>query len=333
MKNIDRNTLREGMSVEGLFLIAEGFATLAEGLTELAESFTIELESEKEVEIEEPTVEVEEEVQIEEEIVSDEVELSREHLEGLSYRELQKVAKELDILATGKTEDILSRILEEPVVEVIESMEEVLEDEVLEELIEEISEEEVEEVEDTMSDKVDRALKDYSEEDLADVLVSVGKSPKGKRQALIAKIVKAIDEGLLELDLDEVEEEIEVEEEKIVEDRFEDMTEARRTTIPNVIKELDRLIETEEITENDLDTVLEGVYTRADGYTKKLPLKEKIEMFKEVYVNLIDDEGEQHELGEPYLKNGIPSCCSKELVELNNGNVHCEVCSQEYELS
>ena len=322
------------MLIKDVELFKDGLKTIAEGFMMLSE--TIDTQVNEPVEnVEEPEIKPEVEQEVEEEQLPKEevtedlpeeevIELNKEHLETLGYRDLQKVAKDLDIPANGKKEEIIERILGEPVEEVVESAEEVLEEEVAEELKEELDLE-VEEVEPSKADKIAKSLEEYTEEDLADVLNSVGVSPKGKRQALLSKIIKAIEEGKIEFELDEVEEEVE-------ENIQSNMNEVRQHGVNEILKELDEVFKNDEMSEEEINTTLSNVYTEEDGYSDKLPLEEKKEMLRDVYMNLVDDEGNLHDLGEPYVKDEKYACCSLELEELEDGNLHCNICNQTYEI-
>ena len=317
---------------DGLMLLSKGFYALSESVDINGETWEepeeVVLRNQDGVEIsgdeEVPTKSVNEVKAEEHEVVQVKAEettegLKRDTLEKLSYRELQKIAKDNDILATGKTEDLIDRLLGEEV-----------EEEVGEESIEEIIEPKEEEVKVvTKADKIEQALEGYSEEELADILSSIGESPKGKRQALLAKMVKAVENGLLEIEIDEdVEEEVieEVETKEEVE-----MTVPRQRAVAQAREEVREMIKSESLSEEQMNDILAYVYAR-EGFSPTLPLKEREDMLEEMYVNLVDDEGVSQELETPYEKDGEPACCSKVLRKKANGNLECTVCNQEYEI-
>ena len=350
MKNINVLEMQKG-----LYAIADGFKILANALDVTEEVVRTPIKEEIQVEkvevVEEPKVEVEPVVEVEQEVQSDWYD--RVSLEKMSYRELQQVAKDNDILATGKTEELLERILaegssvaveteevvereeviEEPVEEVIE--EEVIEEEVEEEVEEEI-EEEIEETEVvlTKADKIEQALEGYTEEDLADVLNSIGVSPKGKRQALLAKIVKAVEDNLLEIEIEEETGEVEegvIETPEVEVDNQEEveMTVARQRAVAVAREDVKKMIKDGAISEDQMNDILAYVYA-GEEFSPALPLKEREEMLEEMYVNLVDDEGVSQELETPYERDGEYACCSKLLRKKANGNLECTVCEQEY---
>ena len=341
MKNINVLEMQKG-----LHAIADGFKILANALDVTEEVVRTPIKEEIQVEKvevveEEPKVEVEPVVEVEQEVQSDGYD--RVSLEKMSYRELQQVAKDNDILATGKTEELLERILaegssvtvgtEEVVEEIVEHEEEVVEP------VEEVIEEELEEIEETevvltKADKIEKALEGYTEEELADVLNSIGVSPKGKRQALLAKIVKAVEDNLLEIEIEEeVDEETgEIQEEPTVETKEEvEMTVPRQRAVAEAREEVKGMIKNGALSESQMNDLLAYVYA-GEEFSPTLPLKEREEMLIEMYVNLVDDEGVSHELETPYEKDGEYACCSKVLRKKANGNLECTVCNQEYEI-
>ena len=336
MKNINMLELQKG-----LHALADGFKLIANAIevneVEVRTPIKEEIQVEEEV-VEEPKVEeVEpvEPVEVKQEVQSDGYD--RVSLEKMSYRELQQVAKDNDILATGKKEELVDRLLGEETKEVVETIEEVVEPEV-EEIEEEEEEEEVE-VEETevvtKADRIAQALEGYSEEELADVLSSIGESPKGKRQALLAKIVKAVDEGLLEIELEDEDEEVleeptlEVEEVEEVDEV--EMTVPRQRAVAQAREEVREMIKSGSLSEKQMNDILAYVYA-GEEFSPALPLKEREGMLEEMYVNLVDDEGISQELETPYVKDGEYACCSKVLRKKDNGNLGCIVCDQEYEI-
>ena len=182
------------------------------------------------------------------------------NLEGLTYNELKKLAKELGLSAKGTKAELVMRIQEAQGVEVAdedEDEEEVVVDEpqVEEPTTEEESEEddetetdeeeveesdEEEELPTTLHDEVMEQLEDYTDDELKEILESIDKPTKGKRQTLIALIVQAIEDGELDFGDDEEESEEEVEE-----------------TEPTETEEVDTESDDEEEEETDEDEVEE----------------------------------------------------------------------------
>ncbi|MBO8161124.1 MAG: hypothetical protein H0Z24_05760 [Thermosipho sp. (in: Bacteria)] len=285
----------------------------------------------------------------------------KDELESMKYNDLKKLCKDLGLSPKGKKDVLIERILncEETKEEIMQSeegelepeLQEVVEEnEVEEESTEEPEENEVEieedsEEEETLYEKVERELADYTLEELAEILESVGKSPKGKRQALIAKIVDAIEEGLLEFDSEDEEEIEEEDNEEVEEDNTEveeettddedieeEMTEARRKTIEELVKEIKRQYKEGELSDKEIKATLEQYNEYSETCsTCNCPKEDRLKCYIDLYTSLVDDEGNMHELQEVFYRNGEPVCCGKYLVELNNGNYYCEVCGTEYE--
>lgn len=164
-------------------------------------------------------------------------EYSMEELKAMTQAELKALAKELGVSVRGSKSAILGRILEK--LEVDEDEEEA-EEPVTEE---ETAEEETEEVEN--DDAIQEALEELELEDLADLCEQAELSTKGKKQALIARLMTAHNAGEIDLTdffeeediTDEVDEEIE--EDAVDEIQLEEILEAQDLkTIKAIAKKL-----------------------------------------------------------------------------------------------
>lgn len=151
-------------------------------------------------------------------------------LNAMTMAELKEIAKGLGVAVRGTKSAIIGRILEAQ-----DTAEDVVEEEVEEvEETEVVGEEELEVEED-----LETQLAEYTLEELAEMLTDVGISAKGKKQALIAKVVKAVEEGKIafeEEDEDAVEEVEETEEEGI--DVTEVLQEVGMKDLKTICKEL-----------------------------------------------------------------------------------------------
>jgi hypothetical protein len=253
---------------------------------------------------------------------------TREQFDEMKYNDLKSLAKKMGLDCTGNREAITERMVKAS--EKVEAP---------------VEEDESEDVSDETNDvqaQVEAAVKDMSDTEIADLLVSIEISPKGKRQALIAKLVKAVEDGKIALDGDDEESDentdstdnstAEEEEESEVADYFpEDVTEARETACDELEKELKADYKKKGITDKEIAETCEAFYLEHEGYDAKLPKDEKLKMYIEATQRMIDDEGEQHEFQEPYEMNGQSACCGHYLKELENGNLYCEICGQEFE--
>lgn len=159
-----------------------------------------------------------------------ESEYSMEELKAMTQAELKALAKELGVSVRGSKSAILGRILEK--LDVAEVEEE-----------EPVTEEADEEVEN--DDAVQEALEELELEDLADLCEQAELSTKGKKQALIARLMTAHNAGEIDLTdffeeediTDEVDEEIE--EDAVDEMKIEEILEAQDLkTIKAIAKKL-----------------------------------------------------------------------------------------------
>lgn len=155
-----------------------------------------------------------------------ESEYSMEELKAMTQAELKALAKELGVSVRGSKSAILGRILEKLDVAEVEEEEPV-----------------TEEVEN--DDAVQEALEELELEDLADLCEQAELSTKGKKQALIARLMTAHNAGEIDLTdffeeediTDEVDEEIE--EDAVDEMKIEEILEAQDLkTIKAIAKKL-----------------------------------------------------------------------------------------------
>lgn len=160
-------------------------------------------------------------------------EYSMEELKAMTQAELKALAKELGVSVRGSKSAILGRILEKLDVAEVEE----------EEPVAETEEPVTEEVEN--DDAVQEALEELELEDLADLCEQAELSTKGKKQALIARLMTAHNAGEIDLTdffeeediTDEVDEEIE--EDAVDEIQLEEILEAQDLkTIKAVAKKL-----------------------------------------------------------------------------------------------
>lgn len=159
-----------------------------------------------------------------------ESEYSMEELKAMTQAELKALAKELGVSVRGSKSAILGRILEKLDVAEVEE-----EEPVTEEADEEVGND----------DAVQEALEELELEDLADLCEQAELSTKGKKQALIARLMTAHNAGEIDLTdffeeediTDEVDEEIE--EDAVDEMKIEEILEAQDLkTIKAIAKKL-----------------------------------------------------------------------------------------------
>lgn len=276
--------------LKGLDLIRE--AVISEMETEVVSVETVKNKIEEVKNDVEPTPEVEEEV------VEVETNTEAEDLNSKTLKELKDLAKELGVSTKGSKSTIIGRILEaqDNVEEVVEETKENI-----------LTEEEVEEFEEATEtgeeNPLEAQLNEMSVEELADILAEVGISTKGKKQSLIAKVLKAVEEGKIEL----ADEEDADEEEEVVEETVEEVEEPVNDTIE----------ETEDDEEGiDLEEILDSLGTKelkdlAKELGIKVVLKDKKASLIEKITNFEDDD----KLMEVLIEKGIIEATDEEEVE------------------
>lgn len=269
--------------------------------------------------------------------------LSKEQLDSMTYNDLKKLAKEIGVSASGARPELTARILGEEL-------------EVEEEVIVDVSDAPEEEpTGDETADKVRALVADMSIEEIADVLAEVGISAKGKREALIEKLINAVDDGLIELDdsdedTDDEAEEAETEEAEAVEDEVEEteatdededydptndpenpnMTKERKAAIEAFDASTRQSIKEGEITVKDMRTFLAEFHDMTVEDLEDYSDEEITDFYIDAAVRFIDDDGEIVE-EEAYMLNGEPACCGHTLTYNDDESVyHCAVCGNDY---
>lgn len=273
---------------------------------------------------------------------------SKEELTKMGYNDIKALAKKLGVKAIGSKQTIIDAIISlNGVPEEEEEIEKTPEKspqkinkiskkvEEPEEIEEPEEEEEIEEEEEsTLYDTVALALEEYEDEDLATILSDIGVSPKGKRQALLAKIVQAIEEGKLEWDTEETEEETvdntekpsqEIQEDEDEEDDFVG-SETRRRTCINLVDDTLKAIQDGDISHKEILKYLK----KFDEKYVSLGEEEDAQEYVAILCDLVDDEGTLHELEEPYFVGDDIYCCAQPLVEVD-GDLYCEICGTTYQ--
>lgn len=267
--------------------------------------------------------------------------LTREQLDGMTYNDLKKLAKELGVSAVGARPEITDRILgveadaEEEVVDTTDAPEE-------------------EPTGDDVADKVRELTADMSVSEIADVLAEVGVSAKGKKEALIEKLIKAVKDGLISLEDDEEEDAVAEETPEAVEneesgeaeeaDEAEEdeeydptndfdnpkMTDARKTAIEAFDKSTRESIKNGEITHKDMRDFLAEFHEMEVKDLDEYSDEDIVEFYIDAAIRFINDEGEIVE-EEAYMLNDEPACCGHALEYIEDKNTfHCAVCGNDY---
>ena len=301
------------------------------------------------------------------EVVEDVVEEQDEDLNSKTVQQLRSLAKSLGLSTKGTKKDLIARISGSESVEEeeIEETEEVIE-EVVPEVVEVEDEEETEEeeIEEEPTEELSQMeliqveLESMETSELIDILESVELPTKGKRQALISRIMDAVAEGVIEFETEEVEEydaDEDVELDEAIEQTLEDDSEEeeieeteeneeeieveeneedeelspREATQIQVEEEIMESYENGSLTDKQIAKFLEEYF---NGKFKPINKKRALNKYIEIQCDLVDEEGDRMEMGEPYYVNDEEIfCCGSSIKELDNGNLFCEVCGQEYE--
>lgn len=283
----------------------------------------------------------------------------REFLAGLDRTDLEAVADECGIKYTNKTKD--TAIIEKCVADV-EKLVEVLttlgyydeeEDENDDENDDEEAEESDAETEESEDDEADDdddeeneedvatqlGLNDMEVEELADILAQNNLSTKGKKQALIDRIVKAVEDGEIELEESE-EEEAPKKEEKKADKKADKKSEKAETKKP--VKTNNKRSEAEKKVEDNIrafygkkqlkdKAIATFLKYYLDGDSTELSKEEALEKYIEINKMLVDDDGNVSPVEEAYIRDEKYHCCGHELKDMDNGHVYCEICGNEYE--
>lgn len=295
----------------------------------------------------------------------------------MAYNDLKKLCKSRGLSAAGNREELIARLNDAPAADEDDDDEEEKpvkkstakgkkpapveddEDEEEEDEDEDDADDDGDEYEDDEEDiqsAVEAATEDMSLEELAEFCEENGLSSKGKRQALIARIVKAVEAGDIELsDDDEDEEEDEEpapkkgskksdskkskksepeeedEEDDDDEDEENEPTKERLAALKAYDKDTRAQFKKGEIERDDLVEFLCDFYDKDKKSYKKLSDKEVLDAYIEASSNLIDDDGEIVEEG-AYTVNGVPYCCGRALSYDEDADQYvCEHCGGEYE--
>lgn len=344
--------------IEGLKVVREGIDLILEGYADEKPVENVSTPTQNEEVVESKSVQRRKEIQSTEPVANtttnDEVApktVTREQLEGMTYNNIKKLAKEMGVSAVGNRDEITARILGE---ETPEENEAQTEEKPVAKKTTKKTEEAPEEVpvdekdNDPLYARVIDAVSEMSNEEIADVLVDIGISAKGKREALIEKVVQAVRDGLLDFDDDEEEPVAEAPAKKSVEtapveesdedEEYDDtndidnpnMTEARRNAIIAQDEEIREQYKNGEVTREDLVEFLQSFYDVEEDMDD-MSDDDLLDTYIDAVCRLVDDEGDLIEEG-AYTLNGEPACCGRVLNYSEDTKLFiCEHCGEEYE--
>ena len=255
------------------------------------------------------------------------VPMSEETLKGMGYADLKALAKNVGVSAKGTKSQLLKVLIE-----YFKNMDEETPAEApaQEEAPAEVETDEAIEGEDTRA-VVLRMIEEneMSDDDIREVLKDAGLSDKGKHEALIDKLVSAIDDGIIQLEDEEDDEpapaEAEAEEEESDEPAI---TPERAKGIEKLMEEVDEQFKDGSLTASDIREFLDQFGDVI--IPKKASADKLLELYKENVSMLVDDEGNVCEEG-AYLINNVPYCCGRPLNVADDNTATCPVCGETYE--
>lgn len=292
---------------------------------------------------------------------------SVEQLNSMKYNEFKKFAASLGVKCTGTRDEIMERILALDVTVTADSCEvsEPVEEDKAE--VESPSKsdkpargkkfakkEANEPARDEFDEQAEEIAKDTAVEDIIEALADV--DIKATKKNAVQKLAEALRQGLIELD-DEEDEEVEEDtaeeaveseddgEEITAESYFpeldpngyndpENMTEERAEAIEAKMDEILTAYSDGDLTDEEIASYVEDNATEkeidllGDEYTEEDILKLYMELIKRT----IDNDGEEHEQGEPYEVADKDVCCGHELKYVKKTKKYiCEHCGTEYE--
>lgn len=208
---------------------------------------------------------------------------------------------------------------------------------------------------------------DMSAKEIIDYLAECGIKAKGKKSDVILVLAKGIEDGTVELEDDEEDTEDEEEAEESVDEGEEEvssddeeegeegeefneesyfpeydeagynnpdtMTEKRAEAVRYMMADIIEKVENDELKEEDMQTLLENVCTEEEleALGEDYEFEELVAMYCEIRKRFVDDDGEEHEPGDPYELNEKNFCCGHELkYEKKSKTFICESCGEKY---
>ena len=293
----------------------------------------VEEEPEVTEEVVEETEDIEE-VEEEDEEAADENEELQAKLEQLDVEDLADLCNELEIPAKGKKQGLIARLMKAHMDGEVD--------------LSDLEFEEAEEEEDVDEDEgID--VKEVLEEQPLKVLKAIAKecniklALKDKKDVVVEKLMGAdedalanalVEAGIIELDEDEPVED-EVEETEELEGTAFEGSEERQEKCIEIFNETAEAIENGDIEESDIREFFEDRFKGNKSELKKIENMDfgaLANMYCSIVANLVDDDGEEVELEEPYMVGDTPYCCGVPMKKLDETTYLCEIDGEEVEL-
>lgn len=281
---------------------------------------------------------------------------TKEALDGKKYNELKKIAKEVGVSAKGDRETLIDNILgaseqieedfdeddeEETTLEDVEDEDDTDEDDGEEE---DVEAEPIDNGE-SLAEEIEDRVSEMETEEIADLLVEAGISAKGKRQALINKLIKAVQDGAIAIngegENEEEPEDDDYEDEDVEDDGDEEdvndlsnpnIKPARKKALKALKSMLEKKYDDGKLKAVTMKKALKAYYDESADEIDDMDNDELFDAYLQLKMLFIDDEGDEVEEGAPYTLNGEPYCCGQPLQYNEEDDTFiCEICGGEYE--
>lgn len=273
-------------------------------------------------------------------------EYTYEELMDMPYNDMKKYAKSVGVTAMGSREKIVNDILKTYGVEAPDEEDED-EDEAPKKKapagkkttaskksapVEE--EDEEDEEEDEVTAQVNEAVKDMEDSEIAELLKQAGLPSKGKRTALIARVIRGVKDEVIDLDGEEDEDE---DEESIYDslndyENNEEIPEERAAAIKKFEAATNKKVKAKTLKMAMIKKALTAYYgDEAD--LSEAGDEELVEAYIDMKCRFIDDEGDNYDgTDDAYYVNGMLACHGYICEESEDGSsLVCPVCGAEYE--
>lgn len=293
-----------------------------------------------------------------------------DQLNSMKYNEFKKLAASLGVKCTGTRDEIMERILALDVTMTSDATEEEDVEEEVETPTKSDDNSSSKKLgkkktdvapKDEFDIQAEEVAKETSVEDIIEALADV--DVKATKKNAVQKLAEALREGLIELDDEDEDEGVEdVDDEEVEDDATEDVADADEDEIsatsyfadfdpkgyndPSTMSE-ERAEAIEEKMDEILTSYSDGNLTDDDiaSYVEDNATEDEIELlgddydeedilklYMELVKRTIDNEGEEHEPGEPYEVADKDVCCGRELKYSKKTKMYiCEACGTEYE--
>lgn len=211
--------------------------------------------------------------------------------------------------------------------------------------------EDQEEDEDNLYTRLVKETMDMSDEEIADLLADVGISPKGRRQALLSKLEQAVRDGLIAFGDDEDEEDTEEVTETPAKEEYTDVdednsdeeevieiagSEERVAKVEELYEKYVNQYMNDEISDKEILDFLKDYYNENDHEYKSLvenaTNEELADHYCLIHAQLVDDDGEEYDWGEPYIVEDEYWCSGKPMKMLDENTLYDEVTGEQFEL-